>query len=65
MTDETDGIAGRMLGVSVAGETKAVDMTGALGLGLGGEGEGQVDMAGRVYSTPNPIPNPIPIPNQA
>jgi len=40
MTDETDGIAGRMLGVSVAGEKKAVDMTGALGLGLGGGGGG-------------------------
>ena len=34
MTDESDSIAGRMLGVKVAGPAVAVDMTGALGVGV-------------------------------
>ena len=35
MTEDSDSMVGRMLGVKVAGEAAAVDMTGALGLGLG------------------------------
>ena len=46
MTDESESIAGRMLGVKVAGPAEEVDMTGTVGIGLGfgfGSGLGRHD----------------------